>query len=242
MRVAAPVFLRTECGVRFGVLADSVMHGGMLPILRIIPVGGVLLAIMILALALEPPGGSHTALTPAVMPARGALMRTNEHPEWRQFLMQAAVRRADELSRLRELPDTPVRSDSAPDDAKVADKIAGLPTSRSDSDPDDETGTIAEMPSATVPLKIGEISSTELPATPPEQEPPAIRTPERVKLPSETRKRPVLRARRIKASAKPEPAVGFNLLEALFGGPQTKQSAVGRPQTNQPATVRADPQ
>ena len=214
----------------------------MLPFLRIIPVGGVLLAIMILALALEPPGGSHTALTPPVMPARGALMRTNEHPEWRQFLMQAAVRRADELSRLRDLPDTPVRSDSPPDNAKAADKIAGLPTGRSDTDPDDETGTIAEMPSVTIPPEIDDISSTELPMTLPEQTLPVIQTPERMKLPSETRKRPVHRARRAKTPAKPEPAAGFNLLEALFGGQQTKRSAVVRPQTNRPATVRADPQ
>jgi hypothetical protein len=42
----------------------------MLPILRIVPVGGVLLAIMILALALDPPGGSHPALPAAMLPAR----------------------------------------------------------------------------------------------------------------------------------------------------------------------------
>ena len=61
--------------VGFGVLPDSVMHRSMLPILRILPVGGVLLAIMILVLALNPPGGSHPSLTPNVAPARGALMR-----------------------------------------------------------------------------------------------------------------------------------------------------------------------
>lgn len=175
---------------------------------------------MILALALEPRGGSHTALTPAVMPARGALMRTNEHPEWRQFLMQAAVRRADELSRLRELPDTPVRGDSTPDDAKVAGKIAGLPTSRSDSDPDDETGAINEMPSVTIPLEIGATSSTELPVTMPEEKSPVIKPPV-VKTPSESRKKTPHR-RQAKA-AKPAPASQPNLLEALFGGsPRTE--------------------
>src|SRR3972149_4926218 len=97
---------------RFGRLSYAQV---MLPFFRIIPVGGVFLAIMIVVLAHEPPGGSHTALTPAEMPARGALMRMNEHPEGRQFLILAAVRRSDELSRLRELPDTPGR-----DGGKVA--------------------------------------------------------------------------------------------------------------------------
>jgi hypothetical protein len=208
----------------------------MLPFFRIIPVGGVLLAIMILALALEPPGGSHTALTPAVMPARGALMRTNEHPEWRQFLMQAAVRRADELGRLRELPDTPVRSDSAPEAAKVAGKIAGLPTSRSDSDPDDETGTINEMPSVTLPLEIGATSSTELPVTTPEQKSPQIKTPER-KTPSESRRKTPHRPRQAKVPAKTDPAAPFNLFEAIFGGQRTQQPAA---QTSPSATIRAE--
>jgi hypothetical protein len=38
----------------FGIDPDSVMHRAMLPILRILPVGGVLLAILILVLALSP--------------------------------------------------------------------------------------------------------------------------------------------------------------------------------------------
>src|SRR5438876_12310099 len=109
----------------------------MLPILRILPVGGVLLAILILVLALSPPDGSRSPLTAAIVPARGALVDRDRHPEVRQFLIYAALKRADELSRLRDLPDTPARSDDT--------QVAGLPSERSDTDPD-ETGSINETP------------------------------------------------------------------------------------------------
>ena len=85
----------------------------MLPILRILPVGGVLLAILILVLALSPPDGSRSPMAAAIAPARGALVDRDRHPEVRQFLILAALKRADELNRLRELPDTPARSDNA---------------------------------------------------------------------------------------------------------------------------------
>ena len=114
---------------RFGRLSYA---KAMLPILRILPVGGVLLAIMLLVLALNPPDGSRTQMAPSVGPMRGAMIARGEHPEWRQFLMLAAIRRADELNRLRELPDTPTRTDAAP----AAPKVAGLPTGRSDTDPE----------------------------------------------------------------------------------------------------------
>jgi hypothetical protein len=197
----------------------------MLPILRILPVGGVVLAVMIVVLALNPLGGSNAAFEPAVFAARGALMQIAEHPEWRQFLVQAALRRAEELNRLRDLPDTPA-------DAR---KLAGLPVDRSDADPDDETGSINDMPSTTLPIEIGEPSSTELPVTAPKESPPVITTPERVKTPGESRKKGVYRARpSAKALAriapKPEPASPAGL-DTLFGAPPAKPLAVKPPQT-----------
>jgi hypothetical protein len=208
----------------------------MLPILRILPVGGVLLAILILALALNPPGGSHPSMVPAVMPARGALMQTGDHPEWRHFLILAATRRADELNRLRDLPDTPTRTTRVKD----ARKVAGLPADRSDADPDDETGSITEVPGATIPVEIGETSSTELPVTRSEEKPPVIRKLERVKPPEEPRKKAVRRAHRTKPLAKTGPAAQFNFFEAFFSGQQSQQPVYDSAQSIQPAAARAE--
>lgn len=189
----------------------------MLPILRILPVGGVLLAIMLLVLALNPPDGSRTQMAPSVGPMRGAMIARSEHPEWRQFLMLAAIRRADELNRLRELPDTPTRTDAAP----AAPKVAGLPTGRSDTDPeaDDQTGSIVQPPAATIPIDIGETSSFELPVAAPEEQPPVIR----VKSRNESRVKGAHHARRSKTPGKSEPPVTFNLFEPLFGEQKTRQ-------------------
>jgi len=191
----------------------------MLPFFRIIPVGGVLLAIMIVVLALEPPGGSHTARTPPEMPVRGALIRMNDHPEWRQFLILAAVRRADELSRLRELPDTPVQNAD-----QVAGKVAVLPTGRSDSDPEDATGSIKEVPKLTFPLDIGVTSSTKLTVITPEEKPPMLKAPER-KAPNASRRKTPQRARQAKTPAQTQPAAQPNPLETIFGGQRTSQPA-----------------
>lgn len=96
-----------------------------------------------------------------------------------------AIRRADELNRLRELPDTPARAAAAP----TAPKVAGLPTERNDADPeaDDATGSIMEPPPATIPIDIGETSSTELPEAATEEQPPVIGTLQRVKSRNESR-------------------------------------------------------
>ena len=137
-----------------------------------IPVGGVFLAIAILVLSLNAPGGSRMV---SLLTARGPLQQIDEHPEWRQVLIRAALQRADELNRLRDLPDEPVGS--APQEPKVA----GLPVERSDADPEDITGTINEAPAATIPIDIGETSSTELPTIRPDDKPPEVKTPARLK-------------------------------------------------------------
>jgi hypothetical protein len=133
----------------------------MLPILRILPVGGVLLAILILVLALSPPDGSRAPLSSAMATGRGVLADRDRQSEVRQYLIHAALKRADELNRLRDLQDTPPRAEDAPP------KVAGLPTDRTDADPE-ETATIPETPVVTIPIEIGEPSSVELPAVAPQ--------------------------------------------------------------------------
>jgi hypothetical protein len=198
----------------------------MLPIFRILPVGDVFLAILLLALALNPPASMHAQLMPSVLPMRGAMIAQSEHPEWQQFLILSAIRRADELNRLRELPDTPARADPAP----AAPQVAVLPTERHDSDPeaDDETGSIAQPPAATIPIDIGEPSAFELPVAAPEEKPPVIRTPaiqtpQRVKPHHESRIKAAPRTRHARASAKPKAPAQFDLFQALFGDQKFKQ-------------------
>jgi hypothetical protein len=192
----------------------------MLPILRILPVGGVLLAIMLLVLALNPPAGPHAQLTLNGAPVRGAMIDRNEHPEWRHFLLLAAIRRVDELNRLRELADPPARTDVVP----PAPKVAGLPIERGDTDPDDDdqTSSIVQPPAATLPIDIGETSTFELPLTVPEEQPPVIMTPKRVKSRNESRFRAIHHARHAKAPVRTEPP-SFNFFDYLFGIQSAKQ-------------------
>lgn len=207
----------------------------MLPILRIIPVGGVFLAIMILVLSLGAPGGSRNSVTTATLSARGPLQQIDDHPEWRQSLIRAALQRADELSHLRDLRDDPVR-DTAPDEVSVA----GLPVERSDADPEDITGTIIEAPAATIPIDIGASSSTELPAITPEDIPPVIKVPERVKSSIENRRKTVRRVRRAKVVKPAPPEPPFNLFEAIFGTASSRQAATAAPPANQRSAGRAE--
>ena len=126
----------------------------MLPILRILPVGGVLLAIFILFLALSPPDGSRSPLTRRWRRREARSFDGGHHPEMRQFLIIAALKRADELNRLRDLPDTPTRTAPAEpatiEPAPVAPateepKVAGLPADRTESDPEPRAGRSREL-------------------------------------------------------------------------------------------------
>jgi hypothetical protein len=114
----------------------------------------------ILFLALSPPDGPRAPLNTTMAPARGALVDAGHHPETRQFLIRAAIKRADELNRLRELPDTPTRTapaepaviEPAPA-ATAADepKIAGLPADRIEADPEPDEPAATETPSVRIP-------------------------------------------------------------------------------------------
>jgi hypothetical protein len=121
----------------------------MLPVRWMLPVGGVLFAITLLALALTTPDGPRSQVTNPVS-VRSGIIELGERPEWRQYIIRSAIqRRADELSKLRELPDTPIHTDAAADS-----KIAGLPE--------------------TVPLDIANSLSIEFPVSAaPEENPQA---------------------------------------------------------------------
>jgi hypothetical protein len=312
----------------FGDSPDSVKHKTMLPILRIIPVGGVCLAVLILLLAISPPRETRRGASPEMVLARGPLIDRRQHPEWPQFLMQAAFRRAGEVLSLRDLPDTPTRiapvalpperpvmaaapapqapsvsdaavaaepqakpaepaepqieqnavstpvmpspasegpitrtatlsvdvdnmksapaaaaptpaqADSAPPQAlapavtpappaavDTSTRVAVLPVERpaTDPDPDDVTNSIDAASGSTIPVDIGETSSTELPIVLPRERPPILSTRGRNSrvLPH---KRPVRHAKSsVKPRAKPavaanlQPASEVNLFESLFG-------------------------
>ena len=239
----------------------------MLPILRIIPVGGVFLAVLIVVLALDPPGGA----PPAITRSRAPLVVAEDHPEWRQFLIQAAVRRADEVSRLRDLPATPTRTQipvepettkSEIDKGKgepgknsvkipAKDTVAGLPSSRSDSEPDDLTGTISDTPGATIPVDIGETSRFELPVAVPEEKSPAAKPPQQ-KPPVESNKKPVDAqktvakkpqrvAHRAKPTAKPQADTQPNALTGLFGDADQRYQPTG-PQQSAPRSAASQRQ
>ena len=200
----------------------------MLPILRIIPLGGLILAIVILVLALSPPDGSRSSLTATIAPARGALLDRDRHPEVRQFLILAALKRASELSRLRDLPDSPVRTEDPPEAAQVA----GLPGERIDAEPE-EIAPANESPGVSIPIEIGEPPSAELPATPQEESPAAVNKSDSAKTSREIRRRVAHRARR-KVAVNAVQTRQPTLFDYLFGGQQYHPNYNGQ-QYQQPA-------
>lgn len=121
--------------------------------------------------------------------------------------------------------DTPARSDNK------QSKVAGLPNDRSDTDLE-ETGSINETPSVSIPIEIGEPSSFELPVTPQEESAPAVRKPEPATPEPEIRRRGVHRARHKVTANAPLPNQ-LTPFEILSGGQQYQQSAYGTQQANQ---------
>jgi len=149
-----------------------------LPLFRTTSVGGVLVILALLAGFGSPrPATSSARLT---APARGPLINAAEHPEWKQFLIQAAYQRSDEIERLKDLPNTPtivavpIVEEAAPPPEPVAvdptpaviqpQQVAALSWAPDDSLPGDPTGSIEETPSD-LPIDIGEASAAELPIT-----------------------------------------------------------------------------
>lgn len=161
----------------------------MLPILRIIPVGGVLLAIAITVLALSAPDGARSRLARVEAPARGPLVDRETHPEWRQFLIQAALRRAGELERLRELPDTPARSelepgsDEPPQPATEAEpplivEPVAVAEEHADADAMRSETPVAPLPAAPVlPVEGAEVAALQVPAAPDDHGSAPLATP-----------------------------------------------------------------
>jgi len=175
---------------------------------------GCVVATLALLAGFGVPGPARPHLARLEPPARGPLIDRAEHPEWKQFLVLAAVRRADELDRLRDLPDS--RAAKAPAGAK--NRLATRPATRNDAEPDDLTGLIGEAPGGVIPVDVGETSSTELPIRPPELTPP-VQRPENLKPKIDSTRQPARKSRRAKARgkppAKPAAAAAINPLGAL---------------------------
>jgi hypothetical protein len=167
----------------------------MLPLLRVMLLGCVLIATLGLTAGFKIAAVPDPNFARLDRPARGALIDPDQHPEWKQFVVQAAYRRAEELDRLRTLHDQPasgmpvVQSPDPAPAAADATRTAGLPTSDAEAVPEDGgdvTGSITERAiNEVIPIEIGETSSTELPLGPP---PTTIvpEQPKRLQLPDES--------------------------------------------------------
>jgi hypothetical protein len=178
-----------------------------LPLFRTMLAGGVLVILALLAGFVMP---APSTLARPMAPARGPLIEAGQHPEWKQFLVQTAYRRADEIGRLRELPNAPT---IVPVPAPIKPvQVAELPPPRIVIAPEDVTGSIDDTGS--LPIDIGEASATELPVQQLEL-PMPIERPETLKRNQSQRTTPVRHAaKRVKpAPPKAEP----DFLTKLFG-------------------------
>lgn len=183
----------------------------MLPGLRLI-FGGLCATLTILVVGLALAATLRAYVSPAgALPARGALIEPADHPEWKQFLVQAALRRAGELDRLNELPGR------KPTIKKRGALYAKLPGAGLEAMPEDETGSVTDSPSVFIPIDIGETSSTELPVSHKESaQPPEISKPAEVPA---VRKKPAPRTRPANGETQGSTP---NLLDALFGSTAEK--------------------
>lgn len=262
----------------------------MLPLLRVLPVGTLLLSALIFMLAATPP--QRATLPHTIGPASGPLIDAAEHPEWRQFYLQAAFKRADEIDRLSGLPNTPTRmppvvaaveppkapikpasepvvvavippavpvpkndqaaSPPAPKEPTPApelqlateppvptpavteadtqpappsappQQVAALPNQHEAAESEEITGALDNAATAaTIPVEIGETSSTELPVVLPRERPMRLPVP-RPKASSRAKpQHKVVRqinARRTAApAAKQQPAAQTNVFQSHFG-------------------------
>jgi hypothetical protein len=202
----------------------------MVPFLRTISVGGVFIAFLLGALALTPAGNSRMPLAEI-----GALMRhfdDHELPHWRRFVAEAAFIRAARSQDLRAfVPGAPKPPDARIAILRVNNVPGGTRAPRR---------TLSAAAEATIPVDIGEASSTELPLRPREEIPLPIRRPEPVEHAAPAERRalhrenpPVselkphrrshhhFRHRRAKRATKP---AHFSLLRALFGSHKDKRT------------------
>jgi hypothetical protein len=192
--------------------------------------GGVLVMLALLAgfAAPAPTSPVHFALL-----ARGPLIEAAEHPEWKQLLVQAAYRRADQIERLRSLPDMPAIVPAEPamvEPTQTSEQIASLPATAPGGEPDDVTGSIDEAPGVTIPVEIGEASSIELPLREQDIQPP-VEGPATLKRPHQSQRIGPARSRIRNAKARVKPPVqqetAQDFFSALFGktGAADKTSA-----------------
>lgn len=176
--------------------------------------GGVLVALALLAGFAVSGGPSRAHLARIEPPARGALIERAEHPEWKQFLIQAAYRRADELDRLRDLPGyLPIPVTPEPSEPPVlaveppapVEQQASLPEQSAEGDAD-VTNSLPEPPHGGIlQVEIGETSSTELPLKVQDIMPP-VSKPETLQRPDLRVKVQQRRTRIVKRPKKPAPA------------------------------------